>query len=52
MGITGLLLKLIQGFLNNRLQIVVLNDQTSALNPALAGVLQGSILGSITQGLK
>ena len=30
MGITGLLLELIQSFLNNRLQRVVLNGQTSA----------------------
>ena len=47
MGITGLPLKLIQSFLNDRLQRVVLNDQTSAWTPVLAGVLQGSILGPL-----
>ena len=47
MGITGLPLKLIQSFVNNRLQRVVLNDQTSAWTPVLAGVPQGSILGPL-----
>ena len=47
MGITGLPLKLIQSFLNDRLQRVVLNDQTSAWTPVLAGVPQGSILGPL-----
>ena len=36
MGITGLLLKLIQSFLNNRLQRVVLNGQTSAWTQVFA----------------
>ena len=47
MGITGLPLKLIQSFLNNGLQRVVLNGQTSAWTPVLACVLQGSILGCL-----
>ena len=42
MGITGL--ELIQSFLNNRLQRVVLNSQTSAWTPVLAGVPQSSLL--------
>ena len=44
MGISGLPIKLIQSFLNNRLKRVVLNGQTSAWAPVLTGVLQGSIL--------
>ena len=47
MGIIRLPLKLIQSFLNNRLQRVVLNGQTSAWTPVLAGVQQGSILGPL-----
>ena len=47
MGITGLPLKLIQSFLNKRLQGVVLNGQTSAWTPVLAGVPKGSTLGSL-----
>ena len=47
MGITEPPLKLIQSFLNNGLQRVVLNGQTSAWTPALARVLQGSILGCL-----
>ena len=47
MGITGIPPKLIQSFLNNRLQRVVLNDQTSAWTPVLAGVPQDSILGPL-----
>ena len=47
MGITGLPLKLIQSFLNNRLQRVVINGQTSAWTPVLAGVPQGLILGPL-----
>ena len=42
MGITGL--ELIQSFLNNRLQRVVLNSQTSVWTPVLAGVPQSSLL--------
>ena len=47
MGITGLPLKLIQSFLNSRLQRVVLNGQTSAWTLVLVGVQQGSILGPL-----
>ena len=44
-GITGLPLKLIQSFLNNRLQRVVLNGQNSSWTIVFAGVSQGSDLG-------
>ena len=41
LGITGPPLKLIQSFLNNRLQRVVLNGQNSSWVPLFACVLQG-----------
>ena len=44
-GITGLPLKLIQSFLNNRLQRVVLNGQNSSWTIVFVGVSQGSDLG-------
>ena len=44
-GITGLPLK--QSFLNNRLQVVVINGHSSAWTPVLAGVQQGLILGPL-----
>ena len=44
-GITGLPLK--QSFLNNRLQVVVINGHSSAWIPVLAGVQQGLILGPL-----
>ena len=47
MGITGLPLKLIQSFLNSRLQRVVLNGQTSAFTLMLGGIPQGPILGPL-----
>ena len=47
MGITEPPLKLIQSFLNNRLQRVVLNGQNSSRAPVFAGVLQGSVLGPL-----
>ena len=46
-GITGPPLKLIQSFLNNRLQRVVLNGQNSSWTTVFAGVLQGSDLGPL-----
>ena len=45
MGITGPPLKLIQIFLNNRLQRVVLNGQNFSWTPVYASVSQGSVLG-------
>ena len=45
-GINGHLLKLIERFLSDRYQRVVLNGQTSRWNKITAGVTQGSILDS------
>ena len=45
--ITGQPLKLIQSFLNNRLQTVVLNGQNSSWTTVFAGVPQGSVVGSL-----
>ena len=47
LGISGSLLKLIQNYLDNRLQKVLLNGQTSEWKPVKAGVPQGSILGPL-----
>lgn len=44
-GVSGDLVKLINHFLNNRFQWVLLNDQTSDWLPVKGGVPQGSILG-------
>ena len=46
-GITGKLLKLMQSFLSNRFQRVVLNGQYSDWKNISAGVPQGSILGPL-----
>ena len=47
LGISGSLLKLIQNYLDNRFQRVLLNGQTSEWKPVKASVAQGSILGPL-----
>ena len=46
-GITGMPLKLLQIFLQNRHQRVLLNGQYSSRAPVFAGVPQGSVLGPL-----
>ena len=47
MGVSGQLLNLLENYLTNRHQRVLLNGQYSAWAPLLAGVPQGSILGPL-----
>ena len=46
-GVTGMPLKLLLNFLQNRHQQVLLNGQCSSWAPVFAGVRQGSILGPL-----
>ena len=47
LGISGSLPKLIQKYLDNRFQRVLLNGQTSEWKPVKVGVPQGSVLGPL-----
>ena len=47
MGISGELYKLLENYLSNRFQGVLLNGQMSSWKPVLAGVSQGSILAQL-----
>ena len=47
LGISGSLLKLVQNYLDNRFQRVLLNGQTSNWNPVKADVPQGSTRGPL-----
>ena len=46
-GVTGKTLQLIASFLNNREQYILLNPNTSSIQPVKYGVPQGSVLGPL-----
>ena len=47
LGISGSFLRLIQNYLDNRFQRLLLNGQTSEWKPVKVGVHQSSILGPL-----